>query len=679
MIMLKRFLSWILCMALALGNFSMMGFAAEAGDLYELDKHTVTEEIIVDIPLDIDLPENEELFDAFAEREFFGYDMATFGRSARRSLSDVEAKIYDTLKLKIEDIAVKGGKTDITITDLGDLKTTWTNEELGVVSIEDNSKISKEFMSQFDNVKIITALISDCPFDLYWFDKTAGAKVSLQISATGYYKGSKVTYDSATVVGLSYYFTVSSDYSAGPFSVTKKVSKINTVKNNAMQVVKSNAKKSDYEKLLAYKDYICEAVSYNYDAWNDKRAPYGDTSQLIYVFDGDASTNVVCEGYAKAFQYLCDLTTFSGEVTCISVSGVTDEQHMWNVVTLEGKNYLVDVTNSDSGMSGQKGGLFLAGGPGSAANGYRVDGLFYIYDNQVKSMYGTGSDSILTLSSKKYEPSKEEPAEKVSAPTVKATNVESTGKIKLTWNKIKNAKEYEVYRATSKSGTYKLLKTVTGTSLTNTSVDAGKTYYYKVRAVSASGVKSKFSSVVSRTCDLAQPKVTVSNVASSGKIKISWEKVSGATKYEVYRATSKSGTYKLLKTVTGTSLTNTSVDAGKTYYYKVKAIHSTSAANSAYSDVVSRTCDLARPDVTAKLSSGKVKLTWGKISGATEYKVYRATSKDGTYKLVKTTTSASYTDKNVTSGKTYYYKVKAIHKTSAANSAYSSIDSIKVK
>ena len=265
-------------------------------------------------------------------------------------------------------------------------------------------------------------------------------------------------------------------------------------------------------------------------------------------------------------------------------------------------------------------------------------------------------------------------------PAVEIYNVASTGNIRMTWEKIEGAKEYQIYRATAKDGTYKLMKTTTDTSYTNTSAEIGSTYYYKIRAIhSSSSANSAYSAIVSRTCDLAQPVVTITNVASSGKIKLTWEEVEGATEYKVYRATSKDGTYTLMKTTTSTSYTNTSAEAGKAYYYKVRAIHSNSAANSAYSAIVSRTCDLARPDVTVKLSSGKVKVTWDKVSGATEYKVYRATSKDGTYKLMKTTTGTSYTNTSVTSGKTYYYKVKAIHSKSAANSAYSSIDSIKVK
>ena len=60
----------------------------------------------------------------------------------------------------------------------------------------------------------------------------------------------------------------------------------------------------------------------------------------------------------------------------------------------------------------------------------------------------------------------------------------------------------------------------------------------------------------------------------------------------------------------------------------------------------------------------------------------RSASRDqsgGTYSLVKTTTSTSYTNTGAKSGVTYYYKVIAVHSKSAANSAYSLVDSIKSK
>jgi hypothetical protein len=88
---------------------------------------------------------------------------------------------------------------------------------------------------------------------------------------------------------------------------------------------------------------------------------------MIYVFDQNPATNVVCEGYTKAFQYLCDMTEFADEkFVCRIVEGTLNDgngaqSHMWNIVTLHGQSYLVDLTNCDSGTIGENGELFLAG------------------------------------------------------------------------------------------------------------------------------------------------------------------------------------------------------------------------------------------------------------------------------------------------------------------------------
>ena len=266
----------------------------------------------------------------------------------------------------------------------------------------------------------------------------------------------------------------------------------------------------------------------------------------------------------------------------------------------------------------------------------------------------------------------------VEAPVVAPSNVASTGKIKISWNKIDGAVKYRLYRAESRNGEYKLLKTTTGTFVTNTSATAGKTYYYYVVALAEDGTASEPSAIKYRTCDLPQPKITLSNNSSTGKVKLTWEKISGATGYQVYRATSRDGTYKLMETVTGTTYTDTSSKAGKTYYYKVKAVAKSSSADSAFSAIKYRTCDLPKPDVSITRSSGKPKVSWDKVSGAVSYKVYRSTSKTGTYSLVKTTTSRFYKDAKATKNKTYYYKVVAVCNSTAGNSAYSNIVSIKL-
>lgn len=264
-------------------------------------------------------------------------------------------------------------------------------------------------------------------------------------------------------------------------------------------------------------------------------------------------------------------------------------------------------------------------------------------------------------------------------PVVKISGDTASGKPKLSWNAVGGAAKYRIYRATSKTGAYSYLDSTTSTAFIDESAKAGTNYYYKVKAMNGDSA-SGYSNIVNRCCDLKKPVVTLKVDTASGKPKVTWEKISGAEKYYIVRATSKNGTYKKVATVSGTSYIDKETKAGKTYYYKVKALHEKDAADSAYSAVTSRVCDLKKPVVTISLKSGDPRIKWEAISGAEKYQVYRATSKDGEYKLVKTTkTATSFTDTDVKAGKTYYYKVMAIHETEAANSAYSTVKYIKAK
>ena len=274
-----------------------------------------------------------------------------------------------------------------------------------------------------------------------------------------------------------------------------------------------------------------------------------------------------------------------------------------------------------------------------------------------------------------------DPNYKPAAPTISTGFVASTGKPTVKWSTVSGAAKYEVYRADTRNGTYKLMGTVTGTSYTDESAYAGYIYFYKVRVVDAGGVKGNFSTILSGTCHCAMPVVSSGYVASTGKPTIKWTAVSGATEYQVYRADTRNGTYKLMGTVTGTSYTDESANAGYIYFYKVKAVSKVrSAADSNFSAVVSATCHCAKPVVKITTSGGDPKLTWNAVTNASKYEVYRATSKTGTYTKVATTTAKSYTDKTAKAGTTYYYKVKAVSKVRpSANSAFSAIKSIKAK
>ena len=170
---------------------------------------------------------------------------------------------------------------------------------------------------------------------------------------------------------------------------------------------------------------------------------------------------------------------------------------------------------------------------------------------------------------------------------LKAVNVAASGKPKLTWTAVQGADKYDVYRSTKQNGTYSKIYTTKNTTYTNTGATAEKKYYYKVRAISTdnSNAHGALSGYVVRTCDLARPVISVAR-NSAGKPKITWAKVKGADKYEIYRSTKQNGTYSKIYTTKNTTYINTKAAAGKTYYYKVRAIStSNSGAHSAYSTV----------------------------------------------------------------------------------------------
>ena len=268
----------------------------------------------------------------------------------------------------------------------------------------------------------------------------------------------------------------------------------------------------------------------------------------------------------------------------------------------------------------------------------------------------------------------------LSAPAVTGGN-DSQGRPTLKWNAVSGAAKYEVYRARSLNGDYIKYSTVTGTSYTNTSyIENGNTYYYKVRALKSDGTAGAWSSVVSVTYKqtLSAPAVTGGNDAQ-GRPTLKWNAVTGAAKYEVYRARSLNGDYIKYSTVTGTSYTNTSyIESGNTYYYKVRALDANGTAG-AWSSIVSVTYKqtLPAPTVTGgNDAQGRPTLTWKAVTGAAKYEVYRARSKDGDYIKYSTVTGTSYTNISyIENGNTYYYKVRALDANGTAG-AWSSIVSV---
>ncbi|MBQ6808996.1 MAG: hypothetical protein IJP07_07580, partial [Firmicutes bacterium] len=408
--------------AMAVGGANGSSEAPESIELFE-------KAYISSSDLELDgFPSEEELFAGYVQKlmdeSIYGDSGAFFGRLAREQLDDFNKLLYDELLNFIEEVAAgERSSTRFEIT----LPQEIVDSELTVSGNGQEelvSALSSLIETKIDLSLLSDALLYDHPYELYWHDKTGGAD---KMNAFGYSYGMAFSghdgndYTSGKIASLGFFLEVSPAYQAAGYS--EEAPAVDTAKTGAASQLivdpnderETNVEKAlaaaagcstDYEKIMAFAQWICDSVEYNYDAADDDwQGGYGDPWQLIYVFDGLPGTKVVCEGYSKAFQYLCDLAG----IECYSVSGRTGENHMWNIVRLNGQSYIVDVTNSDAGSIGHQGGELLVGyaSSGSVAEGYTISvsstNAQYIYNEDMKALWGSDDSSILKLATAEYE------------------------------------------------------------------------------------------------------------------------------------------------------------------------------------------------------------------------------------------------------------------------------------
>jgi len=249
----------------------------------------------------------------------------------------------------------------------------------------------------------------------------------------------------------------------------------------------------------------------------------------------------------------------------------------------------------------------------------------------------------------------------------------------LSWNDNYYATSYNVQRATSIGGPYTTIGSSVNLWFSDTSVSNGTTYYYNVSAVNGYGV-SQVSSYVSATPQIpvSSPSAPVGLSASAGnaQVVLSWGVSTGATSYNVKRATVSGGPYTVIASSGGSDYIDNSVSNGTTYYYVVSAVNSMGQSpNSAQVSAMPMVPPLLAPVLYNLYSYNKlVQFSWNGITGASSYNVQRATVSGGPYTTIASVANAPsfeyYTDTSVSNGTTYYYVVSAVNSTSQSpNSA----------
>lgn len=258
---------------------------------------------------------------------------------------------------------------------------------------------------------------------------------------------------------------------------------------------------------------------------------------------------------------------------------------------------------------------------------------------------------------------------------LKATVGNAFDPVKLTWSKAADGVTgYRVYRYDETQKKYVNIKQTSSRSYTDTDVQSGKSYQYKVRCywtIGGTNYYGAYSSVVEATVPPAQVTGVKLQKRSSLYLTLGWDKISGASGYRVYKYNSSKKTYESVVTLSGGSVTSYKVTGLKDateYKFKVKAykkVNGETVWGSASSEYKTCTTPLKVKNLKLSTKSSAVTLKWGKTSGATGYELYRYNSKIKKYEKIATINSGStvsYTDKNLKKGTTYQYKVRAYKK-----------------
>lgn len=478
-------------------------------------------------------------------------------RRTAKSLTGRNLKLYKILKKNVT--AVTTGKRSSTIFKIS-LKSIGLNKEatkkqLGIKSFVDKNGYVTQRTDQalqrylnIDFASVINYMYGTEPFNLFWFDyydENARLDTSSKYKLQFFIRGNKTIryYTKSGYIRLK--FAVAKDYGSTYKVSAAAYKRVANVTANAKAIVSANANVSDYNKIMNYAKVICDAVTYDEAAAQRTRKNYTDPWQCLAVFDGDPNTNVVCEGYAKAFSYLCSLTKFNSAAIKVNMMTGTNwmvgsserSLHMWNLVTMpNGKNYIVDLTNSDiDGTNDDV--LVLVGTTSTDSSGdmfHQVNNYSFGTDNShptVAYHYDSIAQQIFKKSELKVATSDYPAEERVTtdahiynvgkvtvAPTLSRTGVltktcqfdgetvdvtipklkVATPKItKLTyskrkatvkWSKASNAKTYQVaYKISGKAWKYLNVKK---TSKTIYNLQRKKSYSFKIRAYNGSYTSS---------------------------------------------------------------------------------------------------------------------------------------------------------------------------------------------
>ena len=262
---------------------------------------------------------------------------------------------------------------------------------------------------------------------------------------------------------------------------------------------------------------------------------------------------------------------------------------------------------------------------------------------------------------------------KVNLSTPQITSLKNTtGGVKLQWNKVNGAYGYRLYYRPA-SGGWKRFKDTTATSFTDSSVVPNKTETYTIRCLDKDGntISGFNSNGWSIKYVPVAPTISKLENTSSG-IKLTWNKIAGVYGYRLYYKP-VSGGWKRFKDTTATSFTDSGVVPNKTETYTIRCLDKDGNTISGFNSNGWSIKYVPVAPTISKLenTSSGIKLTWNKIAGVYGYRLYYKPVSGG-WKRFKDTTATSFTDSGVVPNKTETYTIRCIDKNGNTVSGFNS-------
>ncbi len=298
---------------------------------------------------------------------------------------------------------------------------------------------------------------------------------------------------------------------------------------------------------------------------------------------------------------------------------------------------------------------------GANKDGYAQDYAHNNPHNGYKTTYTykhCGGDNWTLYSVYMYEPQKLFGAKtNLAAPKISSAYNGGNG-IVVKWSSTDDAQKYRVYRKTG-NGSWQRLGDTAKTSFTDKKASNQKNYTYTIRAINGKNLSQYYGGEAVKcigTTSLKKPTI------STRYIQINWNKVSSADGYSVYRKL-PGGNYKKIATIKGNSrfyYRDYKVEPGVEYIYTVRAYDN--SVNGCYKSSGISAIILTAPELSA-VSEENIGITvnYSQVKGAEGYRIYRKTDDNKWERIcdIAGGDTLSYTDTDVTEGKTYCYTVRA--------------------